>query len=214
MIQRGTAFIMERGNPFKWVRFSILTHTLFAIGKILMSILSFSVFLFIHSFYNVLIVRTKYLVFHTHRDKNQQYSDAEKVYKMIGYSIIIISFIFAFYCMRLFHPEYNMIAYPKIVGISVLIFTLIELVISLSGIVSARMEQNVLAEALKFINMTSALVSIHLSQLTLVSFTNADYRVSIHIGITGNIIGLAILGMGLFMIKRASVMSLNKNRIL
>ncbi|MEC6748091.1 hypothetical protein VXN63_06010 [Marinilactibacillus sp. XAAS-LB27] len=204
MIQRGATFILERGNPFKWVKFSILTHTVFAIIKILTSIVSFSIFLFIHAFYNIMIVRTKYLVFNTHRDENQQSLDTEKVYKVIGYSIVAISFIFMVYCIRLFHPDYNMIAYPKFVGISVVVFTVVELMISISGIVTARMERDVLAEGLKFINMTSSLISIHLSQLTLVSFTNTNYQVSIYIGISGYMIGLVILGMGLFMIKRAA----------
>lgn len=204
MIQRGATFILERGNPFKWVKFSILTHTVFAIIKILTSIVSFSIFLFIHAFYNIMIVRTKYLVFNTHRDENQQSLDTEKVYKVIGYSIVAISFIFMVYCIRLFHPDYNMIAYPEFVGISVVVFTVVELMISISGVVTARMERDVLAEGLKFINMTSSLISIHLSQLTLVSFTNANYQVSIYIGISGYMIGLVILGMGLFMIKRAA----------
>lgn len=202
MIQRGATFILERGNPFKWVKFSILTHTVFAIIKILTSVLSFSIFLFIHAFYNILIVRTKYLVFNTRKDESSQSLDAEKVYQIIGYSIIAISFIFTIYCVRLFHPNYNMIAYPKFVGILVALFTVFELIISYSGIVTARMERDILAEALKFINMTSSLISIHLTQLTLVSFTNADYRISLYIGISGYIIGLVILGMGIFMIKR------------
>ncbi|MFC6463438.1 hypothetical protein ACFP65_00275 [Marinilactibacillus sp. GCM10026970] len=214
MIQRGTDFILERGNPFKWVKFSILTHTVFAIVKILTSIVSFSIFLFIHSFYNIMIVRAKYLVFNTHKDESPQSLDAEKVYQIIGYSIIAISFIFTIYCVRLFHPNYNMIAYPKLVGVVVALFTVFELIISFSGIVTARMERDLLAEALKFINMTSSLISIHLTQLTLVSFTNADHHISLYIGISGYIIGLVILGMGIFMIKRAITISVNNNSII
>lgn len=212
MIQRGTDFILERGNPFKWVKFSILTHTVFAIMKILTSVVSFSAFLFIHSFYNIMIVRAKSLVFNTHKDKSPQSLDAEKVYQIIGYSIIAISFIFTMYCVRLFHPSYNMIVYPKFVGILVALFTVFELIISFSGIVTARMERDILAEALKFINMTSSLISIHLTQLTLVSFTNADHRISLYIGISGYIIGLVILGMGIFMIKRAHVVSASSDK--
>lgn len=214
MFQRSTAFILERGNPFKWVRFSILIHTVFAVIKILTSIVSFSVFLFIHAFYNIMIVKAKSLVLNTHPDENRQSLNAKKVYQIIGYSIITISFIFMIYCVRLFHPNYNMIVYPKFVGILVALFTLFELIISFSGIVSARIEGDLLAEALKFINMTSSLISIHLTQLTLVSFTNDNHRFPIYIGYSGYIIGLVILGVGIFMIKRVAAVSINESEVL
>lgn len=202
MIQKGIDFILEKNNPFKWLKFSIALQLAMAFGKMFLSVYSFSIFLLSHSFYNLVIAIAKYLVFLSKNRNNSLFSNYKQVYKLIGYSILGASLLFIFFCTRMFKNGYSDSVYPMHIGIIIAIITFTEFFLAIKGIVLARKNGDTLTEALKLINLVSSIISLSLTQIVIMSFSYEDGNPAFYNGFSGIFLGALSAIIGFLMILK------------
>ncbi|WP_208559557.1 hypothetical protein [Marinilactibacillus kalidii] len=198
--------IYKKQNPFQWINYAIYTHASFAIVKIVISIATLSLFLFIHAFYNLMLAIAKSTISKTNSNRDRGIIDERKVYKSTAILILVISIVYSLYCKRIFLTTYELTTYPMILSIGIALFAFIELTLAMIGIIVARKKANLLIESLKMINLTSSLISLHLTQTAIMSFASASDSVNTVrlIGYGGYFMSFIIFLVSLLMLLRTT----------
>ena len=176
---------------------SIVGNAVLAVGKLVLAILSFSLFMCINAFYNVGIALAKYF---SHQGIDQKKTQKEELeyYRIIGIILLSTSLIFAVYSVRMLIGGKSAV-YPEIVGIAIAAFTFAEITLNIKGLLSARKTNNIMLQANKLISLASSLICLVLTQTALMSFAHAG-DASVYNGISGIIFGFAAAMIGLYMI--------------
>ena len=172
-------------------RGSIILNLFMATYKIWLAIATHSMLLFIYAFYNLGIVMTKTTFVHNVK------KDSDKYY-LVGITVVISSISFIVYSIRLMiNGKIN--NYDTHISILMTIAVLIEIGISLYGIITARKQKNIKVETIKLTSFASNLISLSLTQTVILSFiTNKDF--SKYNGITGIFFGSLATIVGVYMI--------------
>lgn len=178
-------------------KISIGTNTIMAIGKIILGILTASIFMCVNACYNIGMVFAKYY-FHKGANKNTDLDKEYKYYRIIGIIIIISSMIFIVYSLRMFIGEKTP-KYSKEAAIAIATITFFEIGINIKGAISAKKADKLMLQANKLINLSSSLISIVLTQTAIMSFTyKADSSASN--GISGIVFGGCAAFIGVYMV--------------
>lgn len=174
-----------------------------AIGKIILGIFTFSIFLCVNALYNIGVASAKYLAVRTNtflentRDRKLHRQKIFNIYRNIGAIILISGVAYIVSCVRLF-LGYDQTRYTKIIAISIALFTFVELFISIIGAYQTRKNKQPLIEAVKMTNFCSALISLVLTQTALLSFQEGNY--SFYNGISGTVFGSITICIAIYMI--------------
>ncbi|MCL2478657.1 MAG: hypothetical protein FWF22_04090 [Treponema sp.] len=210
------AYSNERRNMVNWTvrftRLSILINAVFAVGKITMGILSFSLFLCVNGFYNLGISFAKFIPIRGYRKKiyiksrNHQQRDRKEEYRrfrQIGIVILIASVIYLIYCANMMAAGKSNIHYNNPVAIGIAAITFTEIGIAVRGFFTTRKKEEPLLEGIKLINIATSLISLVLTQTALMSLSQSA-GVTFYCGLTGVIFGTVSAGIGTYMIIRGS----------
>lgn len=187
-----------------FTKISIGANALLAVGKLVLAILSFSIFMCINAFYSIGIALAKYFS-HQGLDGEKNQKERQDYYRIIGIIILVASLIFAVYSIRMFIGGKSSV-YPEIIGISIATFTFAEITLNIRGLLSARRSNNLMLQANKMISLASSLICLVLTQTALMSFAHTgDESVAYAAnGLSGIIFGSLAALIGLFMIIHIS----------
>lgn len=181
---------------------SIAVNAVMAISKIVIGILTFSLFMCVNAFYNIGIGLAKYQSLtgiKKTEHKDQQYSYCA----IVGTILLITSVVYIIYSLRLFAGAKLVFKYPMEVGIAIATFTFVEIGMNIKGTISARKHPMPLISAIKQINLASSLICLVLTQTALMSFAH-DGDSSVAVGITGVLFGTSASIIGIVLIIRMS----------
>lgn len=183
--------LKDKNNIF--IKLSYYKNFLVGVSKIILSIMSMSLSLFISSFYNLGIGIAK---------RNSIKVSKKSLYNKyinVGIIVIVSSLIYVAYSIyRLIfgmNPNYHMY-----VGIGIAAVTFTDLTLAIIGIVKARKRQDMQSEVLKFIKLSTALISLSLTQTALLSFT-IEGDISVYCAGGGILFGVFAGIVGIYMIR-------------
>ena len=161
------------------------------IYKIVLSILTNSILIFIYSFYNFgsMIIKITFM---------KNYKKESEKYYFVGLIVVITSICYIFYSIKMIrgelHPNYH-----EYLAIGIAAVTFWDIGMAIYGIVKARKKKDIKLESLKLTSLASSLISLNLTQIAIFSFKgkNDDYFYN---GLMG--IGLALIAMciGIYMV--------------
>ena len=183
---------MKETRTLLWsARGSICLNLLMATYKIWLAIALRSELLFIYAFYNLGIVmsKTTFLANVKHnKDK----------YYLVGITVSISSLCFIIYSIKLMVTGANR-TYDTYMSVLMTVAVLLEMAISIYGVISARKKNNIKVETIKLTSLASNVISLSLTQTAVFSFiTHID--ASKYNGITGVVFGLIATIIGIYMI--------------
>ena len=188
---------ISRKLTLHFAKISIGTHAVLAVGKLVLAIFSFSIFMCINAFYNVGIALAKYF-FHVGFDEKKCLRDQKDYYRIIGIIILISSLIFTIYSIRMFTGGSSFV-YPIEIGIAIAAFTFVEIAFNIKGLLTFRNPNNLMLQANRLTGLASSLICIVLTQTALMSFAhNGDP--SIANGVAGIFFGSGAALIGVYMI--------------
>lgn len=212
------AYCKDKQNRYNWiVRFtmlSVLVNAAFAIGKIVIGIYSFSLFLCINGLYNMGVSLAKSIPVRWYSKKNNAIQSGNNsrrqtikeeyrgLYRM-GVVVLAASAVYLVYSIHMMEVMKSSIHYDKITAITIATLTFTEIGIALRGFIVTRKNKKPLFEGIKLISLTTSLISLVLTQTAIMSFSqNGDP--AYYCGITGVIFGTVSAGIGIYMIIRGA----------
>ena len=177
--------------------------TLIAMGKLIIGIMSLSLFTCVNAFYSFGMIGAKGIALTGIRkaqDRNKQYV----YYFWSGAILIISSIVYMSYSIRLFFSPISS-AYHSYVAIGIAAVTFTEIGLNIRGVTITRHNQTLLIHAIKMINLSGSLISLVLTQTALLSFTKNEadlLEISKANGEMGLLMGMVATLIGIYMICR------------
>jgi len=211
----------ERTNRVNWIvnftRLSILINAIFAIGKIAIGIYSLSFFLCINGFYNAGISVSKSLSIRGYKKKTYNTGDRKRDIKeehrrlyQMGIVVIVASAVYLIYCIHMMLAGKNNEHYNQIVAITIALVTFTEIGVAIRNFIAARKSREPLMEGMKLISLATSLISLVLTQTTLMSLSNSD-NIPFACGLTGIIFGSLSAIIGMYLMFRGLQFLVNEN---
>lgn len=182
---------------------AVIACTFIALGKLIMGIMSLSLFTCVNAFYSCGMIGAKSIaltgIWKAH-DKKEQY----QYYLWSGTVLIVSSLIYIIYSIRLFYnPTTNYYDLYVAIGIATVTFT--EIGLNIRGVIITRHNHTVLIHAIKMINLSGSFISLVLTQTALLSIQVKSkdlLEVSKSNGIIGLLMGIVATLIGSYMICR------------
>lgn len=168
-------------------KISIISNLCVAFFKMIMGIFTASIFLFISAFYSVGcgVGRLTYFI---GISKSKTEKDELKYYFRISIILFFTSVLYIVYMIRLFFIPSNS-HYSSIVGIALSTISVWEMFFAIRGLIKSHKNNDLLLSGLKAISVATALLSIVLAQIAILSFTLPDVDCSFYNAIAGTFLG-------------------------
>lgn len=190
-----------------FAKLSVPFNAMMAVGKISVGIFFYSFFLCFNAFYNIGIAAAKFFALrafeNTGETPGSQTLDPgmkhDAAYRTIGGIVLVSSLVFVIYSIRLFIGAGSTVRYPQNVAIAIAAVTFTEIIVSMRGVVTTRRNKEPLMQAIKLTNLSSAVISLVLTQTALLSFTY-EGDASIYNGLSGILFGGIAALIGVYMI--------------
>jgi len=129
-----------------------------------------------------------------------------------GTILSISSLIYIVYSyFQIYYPSNS--KYTLVIGIIFATFAFASITVSILGLVKAR-GKTMLIKEYKLTNFATALNSIVLAQIAILSFTSPEVNVALYNGIVGIICGIVILAIGIYLIIDGYVKKRRYERII
>lgn len=171
------------------------------VGKLVMGILSLSVFTCASALYTFGMVAAKGcalagIVREVDPKRQRRY------YKLSGLILIVASVLYIVYSVRLLlHPVVSI--YSSYVAIDIAAFTFVELTLNIRGVIIERKNHTLLVHAIKMINLASSLICLVLTQTAILSFAEESLENQpMANGLFGSLMGTVAAALGVAMIMR------------
>jgi len=181
-------------------KISICSNLCVAFFKMVMGIFTSSVFLFISAFYSIGcgIGRLTYFI---GVSNSKTESDELKYYFRIAIILFFTSVLYIIYMIRLFFIP-STAHYPMLVGIALAAISAWEMFFAIRGLIKSHKRNDLLLTGLKAISVATALLSIVLTQIAILSFTLPNEDCSIYNAIAGTIFGSICVLISIAMLLR------------
>ncbi len=178
-------------------RITMTINIVWASLKLIFAYMISSVFISLSGFYTIFIGLAKTAYFDGRRHSKKLH-DEHKYYNRIAFAIFLAGITYLFYFVELFiHPKDT--RYGLIVSITIAVVAFCEILFSCIGLFRSKKSNDLLLAGLKFINLSSALSSLVLTQIALLSLYYSSDVSIIYNMITGTIIGVATIGIAAYM---------------
>ena len=188
----------------KILPFTFLNSLGMGLLKIIIAIITRSLGLFISSLYNFIISITKKNLF------SKKESSIYSKYIKTGIFIIIASILYINYSIAVMKLHINS-SYHMYVAILIATVTFTDITIATIGIIKAKKKNDLETEILKYINLSTALISLSLTQTSILSFTMQGQDMSNWNGIGGIVIGSLVCIIGMYMAVNGNIKMINEN---
>ena len=178
---------------------SCLGNLAVGIGKLVMGVLSLSVFTCASAFYTFGMVAAKCAALAgiiKEEDRGAQY----RYYKIAGMILIVSSVLYIIYSLRLLlNPVAS--SFHLYVALGIATFTFTELTLNIRGVIVERHNHTPLIHAIKMINLASSLICLVLTQTAILAISSDQTEMLPRTnGIFGMLMGGAATLIGLIML--------------
>lgn len=179
----------------KAARYTYFADAFMGLFKIILATTSGSFLILIHAFYNITKAIAKHYSVRSH-------SDLYKMYRRTGFLIVLSSAIYIAYSFYIFRfgssAEYHL--YTAL-GIATITFT--EIPVAIVGVQKAKKSHDLQTEAMKYISLASAVISLSLTQTALLSAVAAEQGDMSHYFAAGDALSGAVsMIIGIYMVLK------------
>lgn len=179
---------------------SCFGNAFLSLGKLGIGIYSFNFYIFANGLYTLGMVLARLCVlfgFLKVKKPTKQYHCC----RLAGMILIAASGAYITYSIRLLlHPQST--SYNEIVGITIATVTFFELGLNVRGVLIERKNNTPFFYVLKMINLSSAIISLALTQAALLSFQESGTEHSIWNGLVGILTGGIAISLGIMTIRK------------
>lgn len=151
------------------MKLSSLTSFIIAFAKLLFSLMTFSIFIGINAFYTATIGYGKH---QSALGLSLNKQNEKKYYRKIGLLIFIANLAYLLYASRLFFIT-EQTSFDQNAALGIATITFFELGLNIAGIIKANKKKDILLQAAKLLNLSSALIGLVLTQAALLSYTRS-----------------------------------------
>ena len=186
--------------------------TFIATGKLIMGILSLSLFTCANALYSFGMIGAKIIAL-TGIRKAQDKREQNQYYFWTGAVLIVSSLVYIIYSIHLFITPITS-SFHMYVGIGIAAVTFTEIGVNIRGVIITRRDHTILINAIKMINLSASLITLVLTQTALLSFTNKEsdlLGMSKANGMIGLLMGTAATTIGIYMVYRAKKIKTQDN---
>ena len=191
---------------------SIWINVIMALIKFVISIYAMSSFMLMNALISVGICLAHFFVakgFRAGNDETVQFH----YYRIIGYVLLIFSIAYTAFFSASSVMDVQFASYSLILSLVIALFSFVELVLSIRGIVKERKTQNPLFKAVNLINLVTAFTSLVLTQVALMSLAeNWDFTNLYH-GYAGMLFGSCSVMVGIYMLAHIRKLKKHNNCI-
>lgn len=167
-----------------------LTNMILFILKIILFLITKSLFFVISSLYNLCIGLAKLKVYHNN-------------YRKVGLFLVLASISFTLYSIWTILNN-RVVTYDMYTSLLIATVTFFDIGIAIYKIIKERKKQNLQDKVIKLINLSTALISLELTQSAILSFTMKGIDNSLYNGILGVIVGTSTILIGIFIMRRTN----------
>lgn len=182
----------------KFKKYSKYWNAFLALAKVIIGILSNSVFVFMNAFYNIGIFVAKKLSYNISKEINEENENKKGNYYKIAIIMIVSSLFYILYTIRMFVSKEN-VDYGQIVAITIATVSFTELTIAITGVVKAHKKKDINTVFDKLINLSTAFICMVFTQSAILSFAH-EGDASIYNGYSGLFFGSLNMIIGTYMI--------------
>ncbi len=176
---------------------TMTVNIIWATLKLVFAYLISSVFISLSGFYTIFIGLAKTAYFDGRRNSKKLH-DEHKYYNRIAFAILLAGITYLFYFIELFiHPKET--KYGLIISITIAFVAFCEILFSCIGLFRSKKTNDLLLSGLKFINLSSALSSLVLTQIALLSLNFISTESIIYNMATGTVVGIATICISAYM---------------
>ncbi len=181
-------------HRFKLVTLSMVKDILLSLGKLVMGIVGFSLFMVVNAAYSFCFGYAR----HTVRSmQNKTYAEQLAMYLLLAKIIMVLGVAYLVYTIRLFSIESQEV-YPMNLALLIALYTFVEFYLDIREIVRLRKKNDLLNEALRYISLSSTWICFALTQTAIMSFSGpADPAFSN--ALSGLFFGFLVVVTGLLM---------------
>lgn len=185
-------------------------NLLVGIGKLVMGLLSLSVFTCASAFYTFGMVAAKGAAL-TGIIKEDNRKGQYHYYKIAGMILIISSVLYIIYSLRLLlNPVPS--SYHQYVALGIATFTFVELTLNIRGVIVERHNHTPLVHAIKMINLASSMICLVLTQTAILAISSDHPEMQPRTnGIFGILMGGAATLVGIIMLLQVIRFKKGKN---
>ncbi len=184
-------------------KITMILNIVWASLKLIFAYLINSIFISLSGFYTIFIGLAKVAYFDG-RQHSKSLHDEYKFYLRIAFAILFAGLLYLFYFIEIFiHPKET--KYDLIISIGIAAVAFCEIFFSCWGLIKSKKTNDLLLTGLKFINLSSAMSSLVLTQIALLSINIPQKQSIIYNTITGTIVGVATIGIAIYMIISMNV---------
>lgn len=192
-------------------RLSMTVNFIWAGMKFIFGLVTVSYFFWISALYSLCVGFAKYTYFKGRANSNDDLNKENEYYARMAIILFIASIIYVIYMIRLFFYSYNF-KYEMIPSIGIAAVSFAELGVAIFGLVKSNKKKDLLLSGFKSISLASALISIVLTQVAILSFADAADN-SKYNAISGCIFGGLCILITLFMLHKSHKID-KKNNII
>lgn len=178
-------------------KITMFMNLVWATLKLVIAYLISSVFISLSGFYTIFIGLAKTAYFDGQRNV-KKFNDEKKYYRRMAFAICLAGIVYLFYFIAFFTNAKDK-TYPLVVSIAIACAAFAEIFFSCWGLLKSKKTNDLLLSGLKFINLASALSSLVLTQIALLSLNMTVTESNIYNMITGTIVGFLTIGISLYM---------------
>jgi len=179
-------------------KITLISNLFWAILKFIFAIFIKSVFISLSGFYTIFIALSKTAYFDGKRNRTTVYSERKYV-KRIAFGLILAGLSYLAYFIELFKSPQDK-SYELIFSITLALIAFCEVIFSIIGIFKSKSTKDLLLTSLKFINLASALSSLVLTQIALLSLEVSASDAVVYNTITGMLVGFITILIAILML--------------
>ena len=178
-------------------KITMISNLLWACLKLCLAYIISSVFIALSGFYTIFIALAKSAYFDGRRNA-KSLPEEKKYYKRIAFGVLMAGISYLLYFIEIFNNPKDT-SYGLIISICIATIAFCEIVFSIRGIIKSKKTNDFLLTGLKFINLASALSSIVLTHIALLSLEFTIQETIYYNTAFGSLIGFFIVGIAIYM---------------
>ncbi len=179
-------------------KISMTYNLIWAIIKLVGAYILSSIFISLSGFYTIFIGLAKMAYFDGRRN-SKSFADEKIYYKRIAFALFTAGLLYLFYFLEFFNYDRSNTYYDIIVCIVIALISCLEIIFSVRGLIKSKKTNDFLLTGLKFINLCSALSSVVLTQIAILSIQVEESSSVFYNTLIGTIVGIATIGIAIYM---------------
>lgn len=195
---RNLYYHIRNNRMIIFTRLSLKKDVVLVLGKVILSCITLSGFVFVNALYSAGMGIAKYSAI---RSQEKEQKKQINSYFEIGAAILGASLCYVVYSLSMFAKEKS-IQYNMNIALIIAAYTFTELFLIIKDYIKARKTRNIISEEIKLIGLSSTLICLVLTQAAIMSISHEGDATFFN-GLSGIVFGSMAALVGVYMMLRS-----------